>query len=201
MNRVTNVEFLPLTIQKNKVYAGFWLRLAAGLIDGIVLLLLLFIVVYIDRANLVVSAIFSILLFSAYPIYAIYFNAKYGGTLGKLAMGIRISLPDGASIGWKQAWLRSSVDVLIALLDSVAILFVFSQLDPSAYLAINGWERLDMLEPLYPKWSEITGLGGTIWILSEFIVLLFNKRNRAIHDYIAGTVVIRKEYWQTIDVI
>ena len=33
-----------------------------------------------------------------------------------------------------------------------------------------------------------------IWIWSEFVVLLFNRRKRAIHDFIAGTVVILKEF-------
>jgi uncharacterized RDD family membrane protein YckC len=30
-----------------------------------------------------------------------------------------------------------------------------------------------------------------IWIWGEFITMLFNKRRRAVHDYMAGTVVVR----------
>ena len=37
-----------------------------------------------------------------------------------------------------------------------------------------------------------------IWIYSEFIVLLTNKRKRAIHDYIAGTVIIKSKYEEAI---
>jgi len=32
----------------------------------------------------------------------------------------------------------------------------------------------------------------TIWIWSELITMMFNERRRAIHDYMAGTVVIQK---------
>jgi uncharacterized RDD family membrane protein YckC len=32
-----------------------------------------------------------------------------------------------------------------------------------------------------------------VWIFSEFVVLLTNKKRRALHDFMAGTVVIRKE--------
>ena len=31
-----------------------------------------------------------------------------------------------------------------------------------------------------------------IWIWSELIVMLTNRRRRALHDFIAGTVVIRR---------
>ena len=31
-----------------------------------------------------------------------------------------------------------------------------------------------------------------VWVWSEFITILFNKRKKALHDYLAGTVVIRK---------
>jgi len=33
-----------------------------------------------------------------------------------------------------------------------------------------------------------------VWYWSEIIVILFNKRNRALHDFLAGTVVIHKKY-------
>jgi uncharacterized RDD family membrane protein YckC len=29
-----------------------------------------------------------------------------------------------------------------------------------------------------------------IWIWGEFVTMLFNKKRRAVHDYMAGTVVI-----------
>ncbi len=35
---------------------------------------------------------------------------------------------------------------------------------------------------------------SNIWIYSEFIVLLTNKRKRAIHDYIAGTIIVKAKY-------
>ena len=34
----------------------------------------------------------------------------------------------------------------------------------------------------------------TEWFLSEFVVLLMNKRKRALHDFIAGTIVVNKEF-------
>jgi uncharacterized RDD family membrane protein YckC len=32
---------------------------------------------------------------------------------------------------------------------------------------------------------------GQIWTSSELVVILLNRRRRALHDFIAGTVVVR----------
>jgi uncharacterized RDD family membrane protein YckC len=32
---------------------------------------------------------------------------------------------------------------------------------------------------------------GAVWVYSEFAVLLTNRKRRAIHDFMAGMVVIR----------
>jgi len=30
-----------------------------------------------------------------------------------------------------------------------------------------------------------------VWIWGEFLTMLFNKKRRAVHDFMAGTVVVR----------
>lgn len=43
-----------------------------------------------------------------------------------------------------------------------------------------------------PGWYKIVNILMNVWIWSEFIVILTNKKRRAIHDFIAGTVVAHK---------
>ena len=45
---------------------------------------------------------------------------------------------------------------------------------------------------MVPSWYSFATITMNIWIWSEFIVMLTNKRKRAIHDFIAGALVIRK---------
>jgi uncharacterized RDD family membrane protein YckC len=45
---------------------------------------------------------------------------------------------------------------------------------------------LDAADP-NPAW---VGIVANIWIWSEMLVLLCNKRRRALHDMIAGTIVV-----------
>ena len=39
-------------------------------------------------------------------------------------------------------------------------------------------------------WEDWPRIVGNVWICSELVVLLLNEKKRAIHDYLAGTVVV-----------
>ena len=60
--------------------------------------------------------------------------------------------------------------------------------DISITLATRGRE----LRAHLPGWYRGVEVASQLWMLSEFVVLLMNKRRRALHDYLAGTVVIRE---------
>jgi uncharacterized RDD family membrane protein YckC len=51
-----------------------------------------------------------------------------------------------------------------------------------------------MIGELSPIWHKLLDWLHQIWIWSEFAVLLTNKRKRALHDFIAGTVVIKDKF-------
>ena len=53
-------------------------------------------------------------------------------------------------------------------------------------------ERAKRQADLAPSWFKPVQIFQQIWIWSEFIVLLTNRKRRAIHDFIAGTVVVRE---------
>jgi uncharacterized RDD family membrane protein YckC len=55
-------------------------------------------------------------------------------------------------------------------------------------------ERGDMVMEHVPAWYATISILQQVWIYSEVVVVLFNKRKRALHDFIAGTVVIQKKF-------
>lgn len=188
------MEFLPLEINNEKVYAGFWKRFGSAIVDMLVFIPFMFAFHFIESSSLsmaIVSVILSSILFSA---YSVYFHYKFGATLGKMALGIKVTLPDGKRIGLKQALLRSSVDLAFALFMVIAQIIAISNADPEVYLNAGWIERTEYIIPLFPVWYGAVNIASQIWYWGEFIVLLFNKRKRALHDFIAGTVVIHQEY-------
>jgi uncharacterized RDD family membrane protein YckC len=192
------MEFLPLEINNQKVYAGFWKRFGAAIVDTLVFIPFM-VVFHFTQGLSILSAMATIvvssLLFSAYTVY---FHYKFGATLGKMAVGIKITFPDGSKIGLKQALLRSSVDLGFAFFMVLAQVTAITNADPNIYLNAGFMARAEYIMPLFPAWYGLVSTVSQLWFWSEFLVLLFNKRKRAIHDFIAGTVVIKQEYTEQV---
>ncbi|NKZ06378.1 RDD family protein [Actinomadura latina] len=98
--------------------------------------------------------------------YFTVLHAKFGQTLGKKAFGIRVvKASDRSAVTWGQACARQGFVYAIALV-TVAINFV------SAGGAVLG----------------LLGLLDTAWIL-------WDERRQAVHDKVAGTVVMKASPW------
>lgn len=188
------MDFLPIKSNGQKVYAGFWKRFCAGFADAFIIMPLAFLLGWIeglDRTLAIVITIPSSILFA---MYNVYFNARFGGTPGKLAVGIRITKPNGSRIDWPEAWKRSAVDLVFAFIVLIVQVWGLTQVDPGRYVSLGWIARTQLVDAHAPAWYVSISILQQVWIWSEVVVLLFNKRRRAVHDFIAGTVVIKKEY-------
>ena len=176
------MEFLPIRKHGSAVYAGFWKRFGASLVDNFVLFP--FGVILILLENIYVSSAIAVTVISSifFAAYTIFFHYRYGATLGKMVTDIKVTLPNGSPIGIKEAFLRSSVELGLSIMTMFGELSAISNPDADQYQSsASAWDGA--IETIY--W---------IWFWSEVIVLLFNERKRAIHDFIAGTVVIHKRF-------
>jgi uncharacterized RDD family membrane protein YckC len=192
-------KIIPLKIEgiDNKIYSGFWSRLGANLLDGLITIPFIFLLLFINSFNKNMYFFTTIpnLLFIFW--YNIYLVKKYGGTPGKLIIGIKIIKIDSLPINWKEAFLRYSINFLfsIIMISNTMITVLFA--DNEIYNNLNWIQKSVYLSNISSNYNIITVLNN-IWFLSELVVLLFNKRKRAIHDFIAGTVIIKSEYIEKV---
>jgi uncharacterized RDD family membrane protein YckC len=193
------MEFLPVEFNGYRVYAGFWKRFCAGWVDAFAIMPLAFLFVWLESFDKNLAIPVTILSTTLFSMYHIYFNARFGGTLGKLAVGIRVTKPNGTRIGWPEAWKRSAVDLVFAILMLSVELWALIQVSSEQYSAATFTKRTQLLQSHYPSWFFIVMYFQQVWIWSEVVVLLFNKRKRALHDFIAGTVVIHKDFAEQSD--
>ncbi|HLC93819.1 MAG TPA: RDD family protein [Patescibacteria group bacterium] len=106
----------PLTQTQGIAYASFFERLVAALIDGV----LIAVVTGILASLLGISgeggsSMFSNPLAILGWVYAIFMVVKYGATLGKMVMGLRVQQEvTGANLTWVEAFLREVVGKLIS---------------------------------------------------------------------------------------
>lgn len=74
---------------------------------------------------------------------------------------------------------------------NVAFFFPLIQMSDAEYHSITiAHQRHKRLLELAPLWYNQFMYCQLIWVWSEFIILLSNEKRRALHDFLAGTVVV-----------
>lgn len=169
-------------------YAGFRPRALALIVDLLVWLPLigLYALMADSRTGATAGEIISRALSLAYPVYL---HGRFGQTLGKMAARIQVRLVDGSRMTWRAAWMRSSVDIAFGVVSAVGAIYVFRKMPPDAF-RVGFFEWADLMAGLEPAWLRYVGYAAIAWVVSELVVLLLNKKRRALHDFIAGTVVV-----------
>jgi uncharacterized RDD family membrane protein YckC len=192
-------KIIPIKIDRinENIYSGFLARLGANLLDGVIVIpvaVLLFFVNSLDK-NIFFFTIIPDLLFVLW--YNVFLPKRYGGTPGKLIVGIKIIRIDSLPIGWKESFLRYSVNIFFVLVNLVVMIIAILLADDEMYNSLTWFQKPTYLNSLIAHYDIITILSN-IWVWSEVIILLTNKRKRAMHDFIAGTVIIKSEYVEKV---
>lgn len=94
---------------------GFWARLAASVLDAVLIYALLSIVERILNAFHVYVA-FELVFFLSFPAYAIFALAWKGRTVGKWLCGLRVLTKEDKPVGVMRAFVREAIGKLIAML-------------------------------------------------------------------------------------
>jgi hypothetical protein len=76
----------------------------------------------------------------------------------------------------------------------VLTLWALVLVDPREYTSAGFLQRQHLLASYFPWWYQLIIIGQQVWLWSEVVILLLNRRKRALHDFIAGTVVVTKEF-------
>ena len=194
-------ELLPIRFQgiNDVVYAGFWVRVAAILLDFIILLPIIVFFHYFEIYLNSLSGSVSYYVYIPNLLFNLAFEVIlvkiYGGTPGKLIMGLKIIQKNGDNIDWKASFYRYSIELFLAILNIYVLIHVLNRNEESAYFNFLFMKMNQLGSNVQP---ELRSYIIFVWILSEAIVLISNHRKRTIHDFIAGTVVVKSIYLNKI---
>lgn len=103
--------------------------------------------------------------------YVIYCHARFGRTIGKKMRGIKvIDKSEVKEIGFKQSLRREAIPLGGELL---VLILVYSRPEHAGFL-----------------WPMV-GIVSFLWFVAEVATAAFDEKRRAVHDYVAGTVVVK----------
>jgi uncharacterized RDD family membrane protein YckC len=170
-------------------YGTFWQRAAAAGFDG-----MLFHVVWVGVNALPPgeSALWvSMLLFPLRWAYDVGMVALWGQSLGKMFTGIRIVRTDLYRVGFGQALLRQAVAIALGCMGLFYQLRLIAVV-PKEILQAVPLQYIDAFAAYFGAPNFLFYASPSLlWNLAELVTMLFHPKRRAIHDLIAGTVVIQ----------
>jgi uncharacterized RDD family membrane protein YckC len=155
-------------------------RIIALLVDFVVFLPVIAVFVWLPESGVSPATHLAISLGGSLTIsYNILLHWRYGQTLGKMTAKVKVvNFDSEGAISFRQAFLRDIFYVVTELLDLLVVLL----------LIVNGADL--STETILISESYVVYL-IYIWLAIDILVCIKSKKNRALHDFIAGTVVVR----------
>jgi uncharacterized RDD family membrane protein YckC len=171
-------------------FATFWQRFAALWVDFFVFVPLMLVQAMVESVSKRAALVMVVPYAGLSLAYSIYGHGRFGRTVGKWVMRIRVVRVTGAPLRWREAWLRSAVDLGMAGASTYGRILALLAVTDAAYYNVGWSARGANIAALEPTWAAWAMWVGMVWFYSEVLTMLLNKRRRALHDFIAGTVVI-----------
>ena len=167
-----------LKVPSEKQYLTFCPRFWASFVDSLAVWPLHTILDFIQKPDssvwllLTVSSLRSLL----WIIYSIYLHGTYGQTIGKMVTRVKIvDTKTHNPISFRHAIMR----------DSIPTLFIIAFTVYHAYYFAIGTTSIP------PRGLALLTSMFLLWYAVELFTMLTNEKRRALHDFIAGTLVVR----------
>jgi uncharacterized RDD family membrane protein YckC len=193
MMNVSGVNESGVVPEHEYKYAGFWVRVGAYAIDFLLILPYAFFARWLASRSAAGFIATQAIGFVIAIVFHVYLVKRFGGSPGKVLLKLRIAKLDGTRVGYREAWLRYSVLGVISVLTSIALANGALKIPDDEFRTETVKIHTQRMRDNAPVWYQPIQIAGSIWIYSEFIVLLTNRKRRAVHDFIAGTMVIRSK--------
>ncbi len=180
------------------IYVGFWKRVLAVLIDVVIGWAFMPITIQMMAWSFATRNIIPHLLWSiGWTVVLLGFVVRLGGTPGKLIIGVRIVDSSGSFLFWGRAIRRIIFPSLLMSVNSHLQMLSTLNTLPASSPNLTFIEMGRLLNGYGQPFTMVAMvLAFTIYL--DIGVILFNRKKRAIHDFIAGSYVITKASYKSL---
>lgn len=179
----------PLFPEAEVKFATFWPRLGAGFLDGIIILLFTVPITYFNITNWKIPSVYILTCLISIP-YKPLMEYRYGATLGKMAVGLKVVGRNFDKVTWKEEMRRVSFYLIPSIFTAFLELRNYFSAD---FISIKDYREYNQY--IVSSNPAISWLNGIIIILlvADCITFFSNFQRRALHDVYAGTYVIERD--------
>jgi uncharacterized RDD family membrane protein YckC len=180
------------------IFVGFWKRVLAALIDAgigwaFIPITTPLMIWTITHRNILPETLWSLV----WTILWLWVVVRFGGTPGKLIIGVRIVDTRGQFLSWGRAVRRIIFPSLVLTINSHLQMWRALSTYPdsaphSSFLEIGG-----LLNEYGQPFAMLAMVLGLL-VYADIGAVLFNRKKRALHDFIAGSYVITKKSYREL---
>lgn len=183
-NDVLDNDLLIEKTETKHQYAGFWIRVGASLIDLVVYLPALGVNMY----NLYFLKSLPLQIFTTVVlmVYKPWMEYQYGGTLGKMAVKIKVIRGDSQSITIQQSVIRNAPTLVSQAISLVTGFLLFNH--PEFQAASSMLEIANLQNQVM---SQNVGFLVSLFYIVSCVAVAFTATKQALHDMLAETFCIR----------
>jgi uncharacterized RDD family membrane protein YckC len=171
--------------------AGFWRRFFSLFLDAILILPLFFVLYFLFGKTHWFQLIYMLPSAAVGLLLNVYMVQRFGGSPAKLLLGMRIVHKDGSRVSTRSAVSRYSVMFILTSLTSLVMAIGALSIPENVFSTLGYVEQARLTAQASSTWFMTLNWTSQAWLLAGMITMLSNHRRRAVHDYLAGTVVVR----------
>lgn len=182
---VLDKDLLTENKERQREYAGFWIRVGASFIDMVVYLP----VIGINMYNLyfLKSLPLALLATLVLVVYKPFMEYRYGATLGKMAVKVKVVTGDSDQISIQHAVVRNIPALLGNLLSGLTAVLLFSNADFQS--ASTMFEVAALQNEVM---SPVPNYVISIFYCVSCLAVAFNDKKQGLHDMMAGTYCVKQ---------
>lgn len=166
-------------------YAGFWIRVLAAFIDFFALIIPfgLYMYAFYFWKSLPLTLVFLLPMY----IYKPFMEMKYGATLGKMAIDVKVVTLDFQLMSLKETLIRFLPWLLSGVISIYGVIAVMTHPE---FAETTGFTNIAMLQQ-----QVVTGFINyipSVLFLALGISVAAHPQKRGFHDLMAGTIVVKE---------
>lgn len=179
-------------------YAGRWRRLFGVMIDAIALLPLTLGYNYLRETSTSITEVvlYGVISTGLWYAYNVYMHGRFGASLGKMALNMKVVDSNGSPITYDHAFSRYILALFagtVLLAQDVLMVWVIPADVLPTLTSFAAQVEYVTKHNLLGYVGLLTASASLVGIV-DAIAIFFNSRRRTLHDIIGGTVVIRYDH-------
>ncbi len=169
-------------------YVGFWPRLGAQILDGLILIPLILPITFL---NIISWKSISLLIIVAFisTAYKPFMEYKYGATLGKMIVKIKVTTITHQKPALNHIIIRNVFNLAIGLVNLIIEIYAFRDI---AFSKVDSYSEYSDFLSINSQWNNyFTFITVGIYLI-DAIFIWTDAKKRSLHDRLALTYVVRK---------